>query len=438
MRAKRKKVISLTAISLVVSLVVLLTGLTGQALPQKKVMLAFWQTVEHGRAPLAIMHKEMIEAFEKEHPDIHVSLVMMPFKGFYPKLMTVIEAGVAPDIFRLGAVEQTVPFDAIKGMLYLDDQFEKWEIKDDFYECGLEACRNLEGKLTGIPKDLDTRILYYRKDWLMEAGYLEPPKYWDELLEVAQKMTRDTDGDGKIDQWGIGIPGGKGWDCWIYGQQFIASNGGFILTPDSRRAAINSPEAQEGFQFAVDLLRKYKVAPPGTPTYMGRDVEKLFVHNKVGMLIEIGAWFLGVLEEEAPELVKEGRVGYAALPQVKGKPPVYFLGVHSVNINRETPHPDEAWEFVKFYLSDKWQYEYAAIRGEPARISTFDVGIFKTEPYRPYKEQMPYARGPQKTVHWLAITDILITRMQEALSGKITAKEACAVMEKEINELLKR
>jgi multiple sugar transport system substrate-binding protein len=36
-----------------------------------------------------------------------------------------------------------------------------------------------------------------------------PPKTWDEFLAYAKKLTRNTDGDGKIDQWGFGTVAAK-------------------------------------------------------------------------------------------------------------------------------------------------------------------------------------------------------------------------------------
>ena len=34
---------------------------------------------------------------------------------------------------------------------------------------------------------------------------------WDKMLEYAKNLTRDTDGDGIIDQWGLGVWTGRVW-----------------------------------------------------------------------------------------------------------------------------------------------------------------------------------------------------------------------------------
>src|SRR5690606_28719970 len=51
-----------------------------------------------------------------------------------------------------------------------------------------------------------TTGLLYRTDLFEEAG-LTPPETWDEFIEVAKKLTVDTDGDGSIDRWGFAMVG---------------------------------------------------------------------------------------------------------------------------------------------------------------------------------------------------------------------------------------
>ena len=44
----------------------------------------------------------------------------------------------------------------------------------------------------------------YRPSLLKEAGYDAPPQTWDELLDMAKTLNKDTDGDGTIDIYGVG------------------------------------------------------------------------------------------------------------------------------------------------------------------------------------------------------------------------------------------
>ena len=38
-----------------------------------------------------------------------------------------------------------------------------------------------------------------------EAGIENPPKTWEELVDMAALLTKDTNDDGRIDQWGLRV-----------------------------------------------------------------------------------------------------------------------------------------------------------------------------------------------------------------------------------------
>ena len=63
------------------------------------------------------------------------------------------------------------------------------------------------GRVTGIPSQLSTHLLWYNKTLLDADGMPYPSRDWrmtEELVVNARKLTRDIDGDGIIDQWGFG------------------------------------------------------------------------------------------------------------------------------------------------------------------------------------------------------------------------------------------
>ena len=94
----------------------------------------------------------------------------------------------------------------------------------------------------GIPYIYD---MVYDKTWT-----------WDKMLEIAKKTTKDLDGDGIIDQWGI--------EDMNLEWQLIASNGGSpIKTVDGKAVfGLLDPEALEALQFFQDLHNLHKVVEP--------------------------------------------------------------------------------------------------------------------------------------------------------------------------------
>ena len=115
------------------------------------------------------------------------------------------------------------------------------------------------GDLYALPKDSSVFAYAYNKDLFDEAGleYPDPedPYTYDEFVEVCKKLTKDTDGDGEIDQWGAGFANA----FMLY--QFVWSNGASFLSDDYKTVTIDTPEFKEALQKYVDLTLVHKVTP---------------------------------------------------------------------------------------------------------------------------------------------------------------------------------
>jgi multiple sugar transport system substrate-binding protein len=115
------------------------------------------------------------------------------------------------------------------------------------------------GDLYALPKDASVFAYAYNKDIFDEAGipYPDPenPYTYEEFVDVCQKLTKDTDGDGEIDQWGCGMA-----NAFML-QQYVWSNGASYLSDDYKTVNIDTPEFKEALQKYVDLTLKYKVTP---------------------------------------------------------------------------------------------------------------------------------------------------------------------------------
>lgn len=111
----------------------------------------------------------------------------------------------------------------------------------------------------GAPNISKAYVLNYRKSLFREADIQEPPKTWSEWIEVAQKLTKDTNGDGITDQWGliIGLKGPLGYR--MIANLLFGAGGRFV---HNGKVKVDTPEMREVFQFLVDLRNKYKVIPP--------------------------------------------------------------------------------------------------------------------------------------------------------------------------------
>ncbi|MDO4547956.1 MAG: extracellular solute-binding protein [Clostridia bacterium] len=112
-----------------------------------------------------------------------------------------------------------------------------------------------------LPYQPDTRVFFWRED-LLEAEGLSVPTTWDELLETAAALTKDTDGDGTVDQYGFVFSGARGWNELLTWVPFTYSAGGMIF--DDRTPVFNSPEAVDAINLLIEL-KQY--CPPDVEAY---------------------------------------------------------------------------------------------------------------------------------------------------------------------------
>jgi trehalose/maltose transport system substrate-binding protein len=123
----------------------------------------------------------------------------------------------------------------------------------------------VSGKLVSIPWFADAGLLYYRTDLLQKYGYNEPPKTWEELADMAQKIQDGERYAGMRDFQGFVFQGkaSESVTCnaieWIY-----SFGGGSIVEPD-KKVTINNPNAINALQTARSWVGS--ISPAGVVTY---------------------------------------------------------------------------------------------------------------------------------------------------------------------------
>lgn len=195
------------------------------------------------------------------------------------------------------------------------------------------------------PKSLGIGVLYHSVTLLDAVGLSMPPVdlTWDTFLNNAKKLTRDLSGDGQNDQWGFGVSTSFR-STSIYA---IWGSGGDLVDDPSNptRVTVAEPRAVRGLQFLQDLIFVHGVAPaPGRP-------QPSFVRGDQGMERQ-GTWGFANYRN----LIRDFEWDITFFPR---HPDVQrsggYLGPDNIAISQACPHPDAAWEFVKFVIGPKGQ-----------------------------------------------------------------------------------
>jgi len=121
-----------------------------------------------------------LNAFRQRHPQITVNLTNTPGATYTDKLQTLIAAGTAPDVFRLGG-DVFASFYVLKVLAQLDPVIKRDRYNlADFYPSSLEVTQ--WGKRQyGLPSSFGYRVLFYNADLFQKEGLPLPPAQWNAM-----------------------------------------------------------------------------------------------------------------------------------------------------------------------------------------------------------------------------------------------------------------
>lgn len=251
---------------------------------------------------------------------------------------------------------------AAKGILEpLDDYLAAGGLDvSSFIPTTLEQLK-YEGKLYALPIAVHTLLLLYNKDLLAAEGITEPPTTTSQWADAIAKLTK-VDGDGNITQLGINAATDAPltW-TWAFGGQWADAQGLPTPTHPGNLACINFLLDNVYKKYGVDQVKRFQsgfgeYASPQNPFYVG----------KTAMEVD-GEWQSRFVQLYAPTL----NWGVAPLPVIDDQPELAGatdLASSMFFIPRNAEHKQEAWEFMKFLMSDAPMRDFTlALANLPAR-----------------------------------------------------------------------
>lgn len=301
--------------------------------------------------------REAIAKFEGLNPGIKVNPEPVALGQRDVKFTTAIRGGKGPDVFALDAnpVKQYIKEGWVKDLTPFIEKEGGKEWLADFYPASLMPVTE-NGKTYGVPKNVVAMVLVYNSKIFKDAGIPNPPKTWKEFREIAKKLTMDTDGDGKVDQWGVTLVLAKA--CFdLRFSVVLRGHGGDFLTKDWKHSNLNTPEAKKAFNMVVDMILKDKSMPPGVAQVDCNGARRLMAHKKVGMIFGT-MWTITEVAGMNPDLHGWKVLEMAPVPQLEGSASKIRSTLYqkSLFMNPNTKHPEAAWKLLKF-LTDKRQME---------------------------------------------------------------------------------
>jgi multiple sugar transport system substrate-binding protein len=312
---------------LLLSALAVLAGCAAGRTPDGEIVLAYPASTEsnaiYGRA---------LDLFRRRHPGTRVRPLPITGGDYYGKLLVLMAAREAPDVLWMGM--GFGEFAARGVFLDIEDRVRAEPALSGGFVPQVVDWYRSGGRLYGFPFGIDMDFVVYNEE-LFDAAGVPYPVDWtvDDLVEKARRLTVDTDGDGRIDRYGY--RGGLGFEPF----------GASLLTADLRRPNVQSPEMLRYLQFSVDLVRKWRVAPP--TNFSDLDEQESMVAFQSGRVAMIygHTWLL-------PDLRKRltGKRWNICSPPRAARP-AHWGSSQGFCIARDTRHPERAWELTRYLLT---------------------------------------------------------------------------------------
>lgn len=313
--------------------------------------------------------QKVAAAFEAQHPDIKVKVEVNDWDSYWEKIRVLMAGGTPPDVFAMDA--PLYPDWQSRGVLlnlqpYIDAEPG---LLDDVYPITLEAYQTKDGYF-GLPRDFQTIVLFYNKDMFDAAGVAYPNDGWtyDDFRKAAKALTRDTNGDGTIDQWGFWA---EVLDPEPYWGPVVWSYGGDIVDVATGKTLIGGDKAMDAWHFISDMWLGDKSMPTD---------EQLRQYGTDGFQAGIAA--MGVSGHWSVPDYAPAKFKWDVAPLPKG-PAGRVTSVNSAGfvIAKASKHPKEAWEFVKFAFGKDGQAALARIGlAVPVRKSVAESADYLEQP----------------------------------------------------------
>ncbi len=193
-----------------------------------------------------VVMDEAIRRFEENHDNVKVEYVSGIKKEDYSEwLAEELMKGSEPDVF-LVLSEDFDLYASIGALMDLTQWMqEDGDMADAFYRTAL-LYGTYDGMQKALPIECNPTLMFVNKTLLEKEGISVPPNdwTWEDFLNICRRVTRDTNGDGVLDQYG----------CYDFSwQDAVVTNGGKLFRHDGKASYFADGRMEETLRFMLEL-----------------------------------------------------------------------------------------------------------------------------------------------------------------------------------------
>jgi multiple sugar transport system substrate-binding protein len=368
----------------------------------------------------------LINAFEKQYPNIHVSLVSAPSDTDTNRatLATEISGGsTTPDVFmgdviwpaQFGAHQLAVPLSQ-----YLPASY--WSK----FAPGLVQGATYKGAVYGSPLFEDQGFLYYRKD-LLAKEHMSVPTTWEQLESDSVKLVHA----------GL-VKDGFVWEGDAYEgltcdfMEYLTDAGGTPTNSTFTTATLNSAASVKAITFMRSLITT-GASPAAVSTFQEPQAMAVFGDGNAAFLRNWDYAYDAAITPSSGGKLTASQVGVAPLPTFQGQPyPGYSnIGGWNLYINPHSKDIAADLTFIQWMsgttaqdiLSEKYGFisTVTAVRSNPAVIGS--------NPNFAVVPKTKLVPRPAGTPNYPALSTAIYQNLNGALAGSASPASAASAMQ---------
>ena len=417
---------TLYKITLLVMALMFLVGTLGCA-PKQSAGLVTIHVLTMDQAGLKPAEIDQIaREFEAKNPDIKVNMEYLGYDYIHDKITTGMAA--KPPAYDAAMIDVIWPDEFIKAGYLLDvtDRVTP-DMKSGMFPASWNGVTR-NGKIYGMPWLMDVKYFMYNKDMLQKAGFTDPPKTWEEMIDQAKVIKQKGIAEFPI-IWSWNQKEGVVCDYTV----LLFGNGGAFLDANGKPVFNNDKGVQ-----VLSWMKQTVDDGLTNPSSVSSDenaVEADFLAGKSAFAVN---WLFQYSDSnDATKSQIVGQAAFAPMPVFKSGADAGIKGSSvdgssSFAVMATTPYPDQTWKFLTYLASNEVQTKYSAEMLPVWQTDFQGDALTKLEAATPtnpvtvpaFLAQFPYANERPTVAYYNEGSAALQLAIQEALTGVKTPQQA--------------
>ena len=355
--------------------------------------------------------REICDEYEQQNSNLQINLTYRETEELRSNFQSSAMGGSGPELIY-GPSDQVGPFATMRIIQPLDTLFEE-SFFAGFVENSIieyQGSKWMVGDVVG-----NHLMLIYNKK-LIQA----PPENTDELIRIGKNLTKDLDGDGKVDQYGL---------VWNFTEPFfyapwLGGFGGWLIN-DQNQPTLNTAANEKGFAFIKSLRDEHGIIPRECDYEIAN---AMFLGGDAAMIIN-GDWSWG-------NYMGKVDFGIARIPMVSETglwpTPIVSTKGYSINANLKGERLDEVKKLLRYLTSPEVQLIFTEkINSQPSSLEALThPHIQENEILQASARVVEVGRPMAVVPEMRAIWDALRTQYQAVLGGNIEPNVAAKLSQK--------